>query len=307
MATVKPDQGSEFEMAAHAFLQSRADDAPRVRIPEAVLDRAANAIAEATSPRVIRTIHHFACTGGTILSRALQAQPGVRVISEVDPLSTKQLMRGRKAFAPNNLIALARGGFYDVSDAVIEQIFLGGLEPLERECRWLAESLVLRDHAHSRYCTEVDPSKRRGMLDILRDVYPTRSLVTVRHPIDSWLSMLNNDFIEFPDASLEEYCRRYLQFLSDHADLPIVHYEDFTADPDSVIGGMCDILDLRVAPPWKDFLIAIRLSGDSGRTGSVIGSRARLALPDGLAEEARRSESYALLCRRLDYAPEIKH
>jgi Sulfotransferase family len=304
MATVKPDRGAEVEMAAQAFLQSRVD-ASRVRIPEALLGCAASVVAEATSPQVIRTIHHFACTGGTLLSRSLQAQPGVRVISEVDPLSTKQLMRGRKAFAPNNLIALARGGFYEVSDAVVEQIFLGGLEALERECRWVAESLVLRDHAHSRYCTEVDPRKRRGVLDILREVYDTRSLVTVRHPIDSWLSMLKNDFIEFPDASLEEYCRRYLQFLSDHADVPVVHYEHFTADPESVIGSMCDILGLRVAPTWKDFLIAIRLSGDSGRTGSLIGSRARLALPGGLAEEARLSKSYALLCQRLDYAPEV--
>ena len=49
---------------------------------------------------------------------------------------------------------------------------------------------------------------------------------------------------------------------------------------------------------------AVRLSGDSGRTGEVIGRRAPKAPPADVLDAAKQSEAYARLLDRLDYSHE---
>ncbi|AZU03119.1 hypothetical protein X907_0572 [Glycocaulis alkaliphilus] len=48
---------------------------------------------------------------------------------------------------------------------------------------------------------------------------------------------------------------------------------------------------------------AIRMTGDSGRRGNVIGPRPRREISGYLVEEAAQSENYHTLCERLGYDP----
>lgn len=51
----------------------------------------------------IRTIHHFACTGGTLIAKCLASMPNTQFISEIEPHSN---MTSKAKFTPTNFIEL---------------------------------------------------------------------------------------------------------------------------------------------------------------------------------------------------------
>ena len=272
----------------------------RSKLISADLSRARDVLSSNVRPS-IGTIHHFACTGGTVLARAVQAQPNTRVVSEVDPLSVKSLVSGRKGFAPTDLIALCRTGVYDISSEVIVQMFLAALDVLYDSMNNTGQRLILRDHAHSRYCTNVDFSTRPGLMEIVQRRYCTNSVVSVRHPLESWQAMKENSFVDFPNESLDEYCLRYLAFLDDHSELPIVRYEEFVDHPEDVVRQLCGYLDIGYTDDWSMIMPAIKLTGDSGRSGDEVKPRKRRAVTDEMLAECRSSEHLEPLCSRLGY------
>lgn len=286
--------------SARAALDGEGANAFSSKLVSEDLKRARDLLSAEEQP-TIGTIHHFACTGGTVLSRSIQAQPNIRVLSEVDPLSEKSLVRGRKGFAPTDLIALSRTGLYDISAEVIVQMFLASLDVLFEHMRNTGQKLILRDHAHSRYCTGVDYEERPGLLEIVRQRYQTNSAVSVRHPLQSWLAMKENSFVEFPNEGLDEYCLRYIAFLEDHSQLPIVRYEEFVASPQRVVKELCEYLDISYSDDWPDMMPAIKLTGDSGRSGDEIEPRKGREISDEMRAECENSKHFQTLCERLDY------
>ncbi len=254
-----------------------------------------------TEPEPIRSIHHFACTGGTLISRCLATSPNVRMLSELDPLSR---MPHDGMFLPNNLIALARTGMRPVGDEVAVKIFLAGLLALRTETRRIGQYLVLRDHAHSLFCTEAEISDRPGLREILVTAeISVVSLVTVRHPLDSFLSLQEHGWLHFTPATLEEYAQRYLEFLDRHAGIQILRYEDFISDPEGRLSWSCEILRIPFNPEFRNLFQAVQLSGDSGRRGDEITPRPRRPISDDVARQLSNSPSYNQLCERLDYDP----
>ena len=260
----------------------------------AMLDAAA-----AQPPAPIRTLHHFACTGGTLICRCLAGLPNVRLLSEVDPLST--LDTGREGFFPSDLPSLARAGSRPPGAEVLVEVFLAGLGALQDDCRRHGLDLVLRDHAHSHFCTGPDIADRPGLRGIVGGAHPLRSVVSVRHPFESWLSLLDRDWLHFTPATVEEYARRYHAFLDHHAGLEILRYEDFLADPEGRMQWLCGVLDLRPDPGFRDTLLAIRLSGDSGRRGDIIAPRPRRPHTPAQVQAALASQWFTSLLDRLGY------
>lgn len=248
----------------------------------------------------MRSIHHFACTGGTLISRCIAAMPNIQVLSEVDPLSR---MSPNQLFQPTDLIQLTQQAPRPAPPEAVVDIFLGGLRSLADTARRTGLRLVLRDHAHSHFCTGAAPADRPTLREILARDYTVRALVTVRHPLESYLSLLENGWIEFEPATLEEYARRHAAFLDRHDDVALLRYEDFLADPEAGMQRACEVLDLVYDPQFRDTFPAIRLSGDSGRRGDVIEPRPRRPVPDPVAAETGESPSYAALCARLGYDP----
>lgn len=248
----------------------------------------------------VRTLHQMACTGGTLFSKCIAAMPNVQLLSEVEPLSTMQWTPGEPRFAPTDLLLLMRQGTRGVREEVLVRMFQAALQVAHADAAANGQRLVLRDHANSRYGVPV-AERRQGLRDAVAGVLPVLSLVLVRHPLDSYLSLLENRW-DFLGSGLDGYCAQYLAFLDDHDGLPLLRYEDFVRDPERRLREACAHLQLRYSGHFLQMFDIFRLSGDSGRAGSVIGPRLRREAPDpAIAAEQQSSIHYQMLLKRLDY------
>lgn len=252
----------------------------------------------------VRSVHHLACTGGTLICKCLATMPNVTLLSEIDPLSRMQMAPGRKRpFAPTDLIYGARVALRGIDDETAARTFLAGLQALHEDLCLLGRHLVLRDHAHSQFCSDTAPEDRPTLHQLLLDRGPNLAIVTVRHPLDSYLSLIRNGWTTFTPFTLEEYARRYQQFLDRHRGLPQFKYEDFVADPEPVLSEMCAHLDLVYTEGAEMLLSVVALSGDSGRSSNAIGHRPRRAVSPEVEAELSRSPSYEALCTEMGYDP----
>jgi len=300
-----------LEAISEALALIRQQGAPRLpdRLPPhtpplpSLLDQCralqARAAADATEP--LRTLHHMACSGGTLISKCLAVMPNTLLLSEVAPLSRIGLNPAKPNFLPSDMIRQLKENHRPSPREDLIEIFLAGLTALLRQTRARGERLVLRDHAHSQFCVGPDIPDYPPLHKMVAGLAPVLSVVTLRHPLDSYLSLLNNGWEHYKPAGLEEYARRYLAFLDAHAGITMLRYEDFTEDPDTVLRQICDILQLPFSPHAINTFSVIHISGDSGRSGAVIGPRSRRTVPAALAAAAETSDSYHRLCARLGY------
>ncbi len=252
-------------------------------------------------PRRFRTLHHFACSGGTLVSRAVATMPNVRLLSEVDPLSELPFQGNAPKFVPTDLVGLLRHGTKPVARELIVDSFRAAMTVIHAHTEAVGQYLVIRDHAHGHYCYGTDYASRPSLRDLLTPEAPVLSVVTVRHPVDSFASLLNNGWIHFSPGTLDEYAKRYLAFLDRCRDVPIYRYEDFVMDPGRILQGICSALELPASEFREDLLESYVISGDSGRAGNRISARERRDEATQLLNEARSSDSMILLCKTLNY------
>lgn len=258
----------------------------------------------ATAPAVqrepLRSLHHFSCTGGTLISKCIAALPNVQLLSEVDPWSD-QLLPDAVRFSPTDMVTLLRQSTRGASPALITELFRGQVQVLQRDAVRRGLRLVLRDHAHSHFCHGKRVAERPNLRQLLPTDVPLLSLVTVRHPLDSFASLAGNGWLHFEPRTLDQYCRRYLQFLDSYAGVPVLRYEDFVAAPQPTMQRLCTILDLAYDARFVGLFGGFRVSGDSGRSGQTIAVRPSQPAAVALQPEAARSEAFQALSHRLGY------
>jgi len=250
----------------------------------------------------IRIIHHLSCTGGTLFAKCLAAQPNVLLLNEVDPLSTILVNTKKAEFTPTDLIGLMRQADKEAQQDVLMDVFLDGLKVVKRHVTSKGVTLIGRDHSHGKYLTGDVIAPRPSFKDIVSREYETVSIVTVRHPIDSFLSLQKNGWDQhFSPSTLDEYCKRYLRFLDDMSAFDIIRYEDFIENPKAVMRQICLILKMSYDDSFIDTFDAFALSGDSGRSTGGIGKRSRRDVSDAIMTEIETSKAYAALIERLQY------
>lgn len=248
----------------------------------------------------IRIIHHMSCTGGTLISKCLAAMPNVALLSEVHPLSQIHIDSNPK-FAPTDLTYLAIHGRFPLIDELSEKIFKANIDVITEHVKQLGKYLVIREHSHSDFLVGESPSDFSTIRNLLQDDYPVLSILTVRHPVDSYLSLVKNGWIHFTPPTFDEYCRRYLLFLEHHEDLPMCKYEDFVDDPTKEVKLLCGALDLPFSEDFQDVFDLNVMSGDSGRSSNTIEKRARRECDEKFLEELHTSDRYIQLCEHLNY------
>lgn len=251
---------------------------------------------------LLRTVHHFACTGGTLMSRCIAAQPNTVLLSEIDPFSPH--LSKKAEYAPMDLARHVQTGLRPLSEPAMTQYFRDNMLAMYEVTRAAGRRLVLRDHTHSHFCRGPAPHDRPVIVELLSEAFTVAPLVTVRHPLDSFIALRRNKWVSFTPGTLEEYSVRYAAFLDAYVDAPIVRYEDFVLDPDRHAERICGYFDLPLGRRWRDHMNAIQLSGDSGRTGGVISVRPRQPVEDAVRETALASATYQALCERLGYSPD---
>ena len=244
----------------------------------------------------IRTVHHFACTGGTLISKAIAALPSTYLLSELHPHSP--IRKTEKTFAPSDLALLAHAAQMPNASELAERIMAASILEAHKWATAFGGQLVLRDHTHSDFCVGEEPSPGSVINRLCDQTFDQRlSLVTVRHPFDSWLSLTKNGWVHFQPGDFDEYCKRYHAFLDDLEGHPIVRYEDFTASPAETLDAICEALQLPTSDTAEFTFALFRLSGDSGRTATRIGGRTR----QGADQNVPFSTAYQPLLARLGY------
>jgi|TARA_Y100001936_G_C15985663_1_gene619357 hypothetical protein len=249
---------------------------------------------------VIRELHHLACTGGTLISKCVNALPNTYILSEINPLAERHLNLTKPDFRPTDIISLIRYAQVPFQEDLIKQVFETQIKVVNEEVENNGGHLVLRIHSH----TDFNSKESRYSLattEILNDSFDILKLATVRHPVDSYLSLEANGWLHFSPANFEEYCRRYLLFIAEFQDSELIKYEDFVDDPVSTTKSIAKRLSLPFDESFLSTFHLSKLTGDSGRSGYTIEPRPRKVLQDSFLEEIEASVSYHELVAKLAY------
>ena len=278
---------------------SDAQDAP---LPS-LLDQCEEVCAALPGPEPLRSVHHFACTGGSLISKCIALMPNVTLLSEIDPLSRLMVDPENPMFTPSDMIYGARVALRTVSEDTLVRMFLAALDVLHRDVQKSGGFLVLRDHAHSQFCSDSAPAERPTLRDLMLQSGPVHSVVTVRHPLDSYLSLHKNNWAhQFTPTTLEGYAQRYQTFLARYEGAPRFRYEDFVEAPDLILEQICDALKIPYRENAESLLSIVRISGDSGRSSNQIKTRERAPIGENMRTEIAQSPTYSALCEALGYA-----
>ena len=247
---------------------------------------------------VIRTIHHLACTGGTLLAKCLASMHSVALISEINPLN-----RCGSKFEPTNPLLLLERSHRELSTEERIDIFKIQIKQAFEICQKDDVDLILRDHSHTDFHFGKEVSMMCPLRDCLSIDYDLISVVTVRNPLDSYLALVSNGWEkQFYPNDLNEYSKRYLAFLEKYNELEIIRYEDFCANPLAIMKKLCEILHLEFNKDFSRSFGNKNLSGDSGRTGlEAIEVRQRRPIPKELEPYIENSKYYLELVQQLGY------
>jgi hypothetical protein len=285
-----------LKLAAESNLGPNVDECEAI---DQVKARERRQHARAYGKPLLRTIHQLACTGGTVISKCLAAMPDVALISEVNPFN-----RFGSTFEPTNpLLQLERSYRTLSTDEIIEE-FKRQIAHANQICKRDDVDMIIRDHSHTDFCLGTTPSAACPIANHLCSDYDLLSVVTVRHPLDSYLGMLAQGWEkQFSPSNLDEYSRRYLAFLDRYSSLPIFRYEDFCAQPEAFMKNLCNILEIGYSGGFLGRFGDITLSGDSGRKGvSTIEPRPRREVPEQVQSEIASAITYSKLLEHLGYS-----
>ena len=249
----------------------------------------------------VRIMQHLSCTGGSLFAKCIASMPNTILLSEISPLSTLLLADNKSLFLPSDFISLSRQAKTPAIDELSEKIFLAELRVMENHLQERGLRLVLREHSHSTFLTGTQSNPGKTIRNILSGVTDERTIVTVRHPIDSYLSLQRNKWVHFDPKTFDEYCKRYLGFLDRSSGLPIFKYEHLVENPEEVMQKICGCLEIPFNKDFLDYLEIIYVTGDSGRRSHLIGHRDRRPLTKAFLAEAKASKHFSKLCELMDY------
>ncbi|WP_027672771.1 sulfotransferase family protein [Rheinheimera baltica] len=260
---------------------------------ESLLQRCEQVV-QASQPQkpILRIIHHFACSGGTLISKCIAAQPNVFLLSELHPTTLLGFNSNKGTYTPRDIVTQALYSRIPDVDTLAETVFVQNVIETERHVRERGGYLVLRAHTHADYCTNAAVPEIDSLTRLLSPHFDIKHLVTVRNPIDSFLSLRQNGWVHFKPDSFDEYCGRLLKFLNAFSDEQIVKYEDFVEQPATVVKTCLQKLELPNVEHGLDYIDVFKVSGDSGRTGSEILIRPQRETTEIFREEIKKSEHY---------------
>jgi len=248
----------------------------------------------------IHIIHHLACSGGSLISKCLSAMPNVYLLSEVHPHSNLQHNKNSIVFSPSDIARLALYSGVPEHNKLADEIFLNGVITSYTHIKKYGGNLILRDHTHSDYFRG-DSTTPNSVVKILEKNFTVLSLVTLRNPIDSFISLRENGWLNFKPNTFEEYCKRTLAFLSFFKDEQIILYEKFVESPLDEMKVGCLILDIKYNDMFVDLFDICSVTGDSGRKGNGIKARQRREIDSHELNNFYESESYKQIIERFPF------
>lgn len=255
----------------------------------------------------IRVLRHMARSGGTVISKCLAVMDSVALLSEIHPLGLKQFNPVRQAMDWHGLVTMADVKRWQKQRPPMP--FDRAIGELETRARERGSLLVLREWSHldtigRPFCK---PTFRFLMGEALAPRFEVAQAVTVRHPVDQYLSQARLEALRGMTAG--EYLRGCRVFAEWAAAEGFVRYEDFTRDPDAALTKICARLrvpfDAGYRERWPSYT---KITGDTakentGRGASVpeIRPLPRREAPAGLLDEFRKHDDYRRTLELLGY------
>jgi hypothetical protein len=249
---------------------------------------------------IIRVVHHLACSGGTLISKCIASMPNVYLLSEVHPYTDLGVDFEKPRYSPTDIISLAKYAGIPHNKELSQEVFKKSVRTLYNHLEQFGGKLVLREHTHADFnTTAVIPNNATNLIQLLQDEYDVRSVITLRHPIDAYASLVRSGWVHFEPQSFDEYCHRLLRLINNF-DLEkdeFFFYENFVQDSHSEMKKICSALEIEFNEMFEDIFGVFKVTGDSGRSSEYIGLRERNATDD-LIKEAEESRSFQQLCER---------
>jgi hypothetical protein len=249
----------------------------------------------------IRVLQHFACSGGTLVSKCFAALPNVYLLSEAHPTTDLHMGEGKAKFLPSDVTSMARYANIPDSAGLGYALFKQNIITTARHTERLGGKLIIREHTHSDYCVGKHAVKNSTVINILSEEFSILRIATIRDPIDAYRSLIENSWLHFDPSNFEEYCLRFLAFVNTLEDKQIIRYEDFVDNPIKQMQIMAEKLELPFDECFIDTFSVFRVSGDSGRSGEEIKTRPRKALSEDFKKEILDSKSYKMITKRYGY------
>lgn len=249
----------------------------------------------------LRVIHHFACSGGTLISKCIAAQLNVFLLSELHPTTRHGFDSERAQFTPRDVVTQAIYSRIPDVDTLAKNIFVKNIIETEKHVRRLGGYLVLRAHSHSDYCTCQPLPNENSIQSLLEPHFNIKNLVTIRDPIDSFLSLRENKWVHFTPNIFDEYCRRFLIFIESLPKAKIIKYENFVVSPDKEMIEINEFYKLGIPISNLDDIDIYQVSGDSGRQGVEIKPRKRKEISKDFKSEILNSNYFKLIVERFNY------
>lgn len=255
----------------------------------------------------IRIIRNMARSGGTLLGKCIGSMDPVVLLSEIHPgdlRSTNPMHQARDWF-----------GLVGAKDMMRWKVRAPSLLQFVSLCdtraRGKGRTLVLRDWSHLDYIGVpfVEPGYGFALGESLEAAYELRVSVTTRHPLDQYLS-LSQLWAVAPHVDFDKYCHGCLRFAEYASGHGFHRYEDFTADPDGILGEICRELDLEFDPSYRQRWHQYKtITGDTepglgrGSTKREIVPMPRKEVEPALLERFRGNDEYLRACSLLGYDP----
>jgi hypothetical protein len=254
------------------------------------------------SDKRLRTIHHLACTGGTVICKAINSMNNTIVISEINP---NRLQYRFNPFDPTQL--LLGNPRLQNNKALRSNIFLGRVMECHKISKNINCNLILRDHSDSDYMMAKDIGSiknRSSLLDILLKHFDISSILSIRDPVESYISASSRGWTKSV-IDFDDYCRRFELIVETYSSLgcKIVRYEDFCENPHNTMKIICEYFDISLNDNFEENFFKSQMTGDSGRGKSLkrIQTLEPKVLPQKLKDEALYSKAYLRIANMFNY------
>ncbi|RAI00932.1 hypothetical protein DLJ53_17035 [Acuticoccus sediminis] len=257
----------------------------------------------AAKPRVA-IVSHLASSGGTAISKCLGTMGGVTLLSEIHPMASLSMVsfnpldQYRRWFGLSDTLKGEIDALANCGEATVVDI----LECLAVDAARRGTILLLRDWSHVDYVAGggLPPRRRPSLLELVAPRMATSVLVTTRHPLDVWLSMVSSRFAK-PEA-IGPVMGGFRHFAEYAATNGFLTYEAFTEAPDRWLREATGRLGLPFDPTWSETWADYRtITGDSGRRSGDIAPRPRRPVSEETTALVNVNSDYRRACALLGY------
>ena len=230
------------------------------------------------------TLHHLSSTGGTVITKLLSTSDDLFSLNEKHPLRLWPMRED--VFAPTLLVEELFNRYgQDINQKLppesigklIAECFFRDLAACKSVAEAMGRQLLVRDWSHPDFLMKNSQCQPQmlNMCGNIKELKPSLSLVTLRDPVDAYLSGVRSNFLSDIENDWETYCQRTGKFYQAYRALgaTMYKYEDIVSAPKQFLDEISQLTNLSFPENFEDKLDRYSFSGDSGRSASKLSLR----------------------------------